>query len=87
MPAKDDHDLLSALAERLGLDDGETENFVTSSMRRLGHRAQIAWEDSAPAEEEGGGDFFSKKRQQRRVGSGRQQEEPQGNRGWQYGGS
>jgi hypothetical protein len=85
MPAKDDHDLLHQLAERLGLDDGETENFVTSSMRRLGHRAQIAWEDATPQDdEEGGGDFFSKKRQQRKVGGS--QEEPRRNAGWQYGG-
>ena len=85
MPAKDDHDLLSALAERLGLDDGETENFVTSSMRRLGHRANIAWADAEESGDEEGGDFFSKKRQQRRVGPPQRQERQSGG-GWQYGG-
>jgi len=86
MPAKDDHDLLDALAERLGLDEGETENFVTSSMRRLGHKARIDWDDADDSGDEKGGDFFSKKREQRRVGPSRGNDKDSGSsRGWQYG--
>jgi hypothetical protein len=81
MPAADDHDILAQLAERLGLDEGETENFVTSSMRRLGHRANIAWVDVEESGDEGGGDFFSKKRAKRNVGP--QQQRPASG-GWQY---
>lgn len=83
MPAKDDHDILRQLAERLGLDEGESENFVTSSMRRLGHKPQINWADREE-EKEDGGDFFSKKREKRQVGNRPPSAGDQPSGGWQY---
>jgi hypothetical protein len=87
MAAKDDFDLFGQVAEMLGLDEEESENFVTSAMRRRGHKPKIHWDDTEEGEEKGG-DFFTKKRQTRQVG-GRQQRgsgRDQGNSsGWQYG--
>jgi hypothetical protein len=87
MAAKDDWDLFGQVAEMLGLDEEESENFVTSAMRRRGHKPKIQWDDN----EEGGeksGDFFTKKRESRQVG-GRQQRgsgrERESGGGWQYG--
>ena len=88
MPANDDYSMLSDLAEKLGLDDSESENFITSSMRRLGHRASIAWSDNEEQGDKGGGDFFSKAREKRDVRGGRREQEGRGrasgNSGWQY---
>jgi len=85
MAAKDDFDLFHSVAEMLGLDEDESENFVTSAMRRRGHKPRIDWDDNAENNDQGGGDFFSKKRQQREVRrpSGRQDDGR--NKGWQYG--
>jgi len=85
MAAKDDFDLFHSVAEMLGLDDDESENFVTSAMRRRGHRPRIDWDDSEGSGDSGGGDFFSKKRQQRQVNPPRRQSDERRNQGWQYG--
>lgn len=82
MSAKDDYGLLEDLAKRLGLDENESENFVSSSMRRLGHKMSTLWEDAEGSGDSGGGDFFSRQRQRREVGGS-------GNRSdrgsdWQY---
>ena len=84
MAAKDDFDLFQSVAEMLGLEPEETENFVTSAMRRRGHKPKIQWDDDENAEGKGGGDFFSKKRESRQVGGQRQQRKASGG-GWQYG--
>lgn len=66
MPAQDDYESLSSLAERLGLDDKEKDSFVNSSMQRLGYKPRTSWEDGEDEDEsKGGGDFFSGRRQQR----------------------
>lgn len=92
MAAKDDFEALTDWAERLGLDEGQAENFITSSMRRLGHRPSVNWNDAEEGEGEGGGitDFFSggKRREQRQVRGQQGQGEPRQRRGgsdWQYG--
>ena len=63
--AQDDFDTLSALAERLGLDEDESHNFVSSSMKRLGYKAREMWEDGDGDSKSGSGDFFGKKREER----------------------
>lgn len=67
MPAQEDYESLQQLAERLQLDEKESESFITSSMQRMGYKPKTQWDEP---EEEGnggdkGGDFFSGRRQQR----------------------
>jgi len=76
MPAQDDRQMLDELAERLGLEDDDREKFISSSMKRLGYKPRVDWDDPDP-EGDGGkddGDFFSRKRNERqsRDVSGRQ---------------
>lgn len=52
MPAKEDHDALSQMAEWLGLKDNEAENFVNEGMKRKGHKQMSVWADN----DENGGD-------------------------------
>jgi hypothetical protein len=86
MAAKDDFDLFGQVAEMLGLDEEETENFVTSAMRRRGHKPLIQWGDSDEGDGEKGGDFFTRKRETRQVGRRREQgRQAGGGGGWQYG--
>jgi len=92
MAAADDHATLSELAERLGVDDEERDQFVSSSMKRLGYKPRTDWDDPDPDENKGngGGDFFSRKReqnqrQQREVpGRGGQQRQRQQSGGYDY---
>ena len=88
MAAKDDFLSLSELADRLGLDDDEKDGFITSSMKRLGHKPSVNWEDGDSGNSNDSGDFFSKKRQTRQVGNNRNQNQNRGSgMGWQYEGS
>jgi hypothetical protein len=84
MAAKDDFDLFHSVAEMLGLEEDETENFITSAMRRRGHRPRIDWDDGDNGGESGGGDFFTKRRETRQVRP-RQEREQKRSAGWQYG--
>jgi hypothetical protein len=85
MAAKDDFDLFTQVAEMLGLEAEESENFITSAMRRRGHKPLIQWGDNEEAQEKSG-DFFSRKREQRSVGPQRGQQRKTGSGGgWQYG--
>ncbi len=85
--AQEDLDRLMGLAEDLGLEESEAENFVSSAMKRLGHRAKMTWEDGEPSGDSGSGDFFSG------IAGGKRREtratRPTGQRrssdGWQYG--
>jgi len=72
MAAKDDFDLFNQVAEMLGLEAEETENFVTSAMRRRGHKPKIQWDDDEESGSGGGGDFFSRKRETRQIHQRRQ---------------
>jgi hypothetical protein len=86
MAAKEDKDLFDQVAEMLGLDDDERESFVTSAMRRRGHKPRIDWDDNDQGGQGGGGDFFSRRREQRPVGGQRQQQQRRASGGgWQYG--
>lgn len=61
--AQEDQDMLSELAERLGLDDDETDSFIGDAMKRLGYRARRMWEDGDDDDRgRGGGDTFSVRR-------------------------
>lgn len=84
--ANEDYDSLAALAERLGLDEDEGSRFITSSMKRLGHKAKTMWEDGDPASGNDGGDFFSTRREARetRATSKPQRERRAAGGGWQY---
>jgi hypothetical protein len=87
MSAKDDFDLFHSVAEMLGLEEDETENFLTSAMRRRGHKPRIDWDDSESEGKESGGDFFSKKRETRQVKPSQRSEQRRSSSGggWQYG--
>lgn len=66
MPAQEDYETLQGLAERLGLDEKESDSFISSSMQRLGYRPKTQWDE--PEGDDSGdskGDFFSGRRQQR----------------------
>lgn len=80
MPAQDDYETLQGLAERLGLDEKESDSFISSSMQRLGYKPKVQWDEPEDEGNSGGdrGDFFSGRRQQRQqrdVGNGRQQQQ------------
>lgn len=68
MAAQEDQGMLEELAERLGLENDEADNFISSAMKRLGYRARRIFEDddSGNNSGSGGGDFFSQKRQRTR---------------------
>lgn len=88
MGAQEDRTLLDDVAERLGLDDDERNDFVNSGMKRLGYKPRMDWDDPDPDEGKdgkGGGDFFSrrkeeKQRQSRDVSGGRQRPGDRGGR-------
>ena len=94
MAANEDFDMLKALSERLGLEGPDEENFITSSMRRMGYRPRVDWDEPEGEEQESSGpvDFFArsgKRREQRPVRGDRQPPERKaagGGSGWQYGG-
>ncbi len=84
--AEEDFQRFAGLAEELGLDEQEAEGFIASSMKRLGHRPKLSWEDADTSNEGGSGDFFSsitggKRRESRPTGP--QRRKPSGD--WQYG--
>lgn len=90
-PAEEDYNSLTALAERLQLEDDQREKFINSSMKRLGYKPRTQWEPPEP--EDGGkgkdddGDFFGggkQQREQRQVRQERQGGSGSGGAGWQY---
>jgi hypothetical protein len=96
MPANEDYESLQSLAERLKLEGDDRENFVSSSMKRLGYKPATQWQEPEPEgnDNNDSGDFFSRKqkREQRRVqggggggGNGGNNDSNNGS-GWQYGG-
>ncbi len=58
MSAEEDYEHLSALADRLELNDEDRAYFIESGMRRLGYKPRYVWEDREVTE----GDFFSVRR-------------------------
>lgn len=68
--AQEDYDDLSKVAEKLELDDDEKDNFISSGMKRLGHKVRQVWEDSDDDGKSESGDFFSSKRREQRPSSG-----------------
>ena len=87
MAAKDDFELFNSVAEMLGLESDETENFVTSAMRRRGHKPRIDWDDNDEGGSDKGGDFFTaRRREQRQVGRRSEGNRKASGGGWQYDG-
>lgn len=80
MAAQDDYDMLSGLAERMGLEDNDRDDFLSSAMKRLGYKARAIWEDGG--NDESNGDFFSRRRQSGNSGNSRKAS----GENWQYGG-
>lgn len=78
MTAQDDFLKFSEVAEMLGLKDDEHENFITSAMKRRGHKPKLDWVDGDDNDEENSGDFFTPKRRARET-------ERKVSKGWQYG--
>lgn len=89
MSAQEDFDLFESIAEKLGLDDDERGSFINSAMKRLGHKARVAWDDAEEGGSgNGGGDFFSRRRESRQVPPGRRDrgdDRRASGGGWQYG--
>lgn len=48
MPAKEDHERFTSLAEELGIEDDDRENFISSAMERKGYKKRTAWDDPDP---------------------------------------
>lgn len=83
--AQEDLDELTALVEKLGLDDEEATSFIGSAMKRLGHRPKLSWEDG---DDSGNGDgvtdFFARKRKPE-TRSARPDRQRRSGSDWQYG--
>lgn len=85
MPAEDDFNMFSELAERMGLEDEERENYITQHMKRLGYKMRTAWDEP----ESGDGNknelgFFKEKTRERRTIEPRQRRASGGNDGGFY---
>lgn len=67
MSAEDDFNMFSALAERMGLDEEESQNYITEHMKRLGYKMRTAWDEP---DNEGNGNsqlsFFKGEKQRER---------------------
>ncbi len=85
--AQEDLEKFLGIAEELGLEDDEANSFVSSAMKRKGHRPKLSWEDADTSDGDGsGGDFFSsitggKRRETRPTRPQRKS----GGSDWQYG--
>ncbi len=83
MSAQDDFLKFSEIAELLGLENEENENFISSAMKRRGHKPVLTWADAEGDGDGDGnsGDFFSAKRRTRDTSA---KKDPR-KTGWQYG--
>lgn len=83
MAAEDDYKRFSEIAQELGLEDKDHDNFINSAMKRKGYKPVMSWTDPEPEDGGGGGDFFSGggSREKRDVGGGGKRS---GGSGWQY---
>lgn len=59
----DFHNAVMAWAERLGLDEAETEEYVTFHMEKGGYKKATTWLPPDPEEGGQGGGFMRKKQQ------------------------
>jgi hypothetical protein len=88
MGAQEDYQTFVEMAERLQLDEEEAEGFISSAMKRLGHKARQMWEDGDGSGNGDGGDFFARRqggqRQRRPATPSRGRQGGQGG-GWMYG--
>lgn len=84
--AQEDLERFLGIAEELGLEDDEANSFISSAMKRKGHRPKLSWEDADLNSDGDGGDFFTSitggKRRETR--STRPQRKGGGS-DWQYG--
>lgn len=87
MPAEEDFQRFSELAEEIGLDEKDRDEFIGFFMTRKGYRAIPTWTDGEP-EGDGGGSFFNKQQQRRetrQIPRGQQGGGRSGGSNWQYG--
>lgn len=86
MPAQEDHQRFSDMADELGLEDDDRDGFISSAMKRKGYKETRGWADPDPDPNNGGGndggDFFSQRRNQQNSGE-RTRRVPTGSRGGQ----
>ena len=88
MPAEEDYGKFSTIAEELGLEDDEKDDFIDSAMARKGYKPQRIWTDPEPESGNangGEGDFFSRKRAAEQKKNPPGQQKPGNTR--QFGGS
>lgn len=72
MPAEDDFERFSGLAEELGFEGDDHSNWVNKAMERKGYKAVMNWADPEPEEgKSGSSDMFGsgRKRETRQVGN------------------
>lgn len=89
MARDDDLTQLQELAERMQLDEGQTENFISSGMKRLGYKPRMDWDEPDDGDgKDGDSDFFSQQRSRRSRPVGGDKQGRGGRRAsgdWQYG--
>lgn len=69
----------NGIADELGLEGDEREDFIGSAMKRLGYVARSVWNEPEPEAGEKSGDFFSSRRRE-----SNKQREVTGNAGGNY---
>lgn len=80
MSAQEDFTLFSQVAEMLGLENDDHDNFITSAMKRRGHKPKLDWVDGDGDGKDDTGDFFTSKRRTRET-----ERKVSKDKGWQYG--
>lgn len=81
MPAEEDHATISEMADRLGLEGDERDEYITEHMGRLKYRPRTVWDDPEDEDGNGGGDnvkpgFFGKKAPAKKTAAPRTREVP-----------
>lgn len=61
MGAQEDYESLQSLAERMGLDEKASGDFIGEGMSRLGHKLKQMWEDNDESGNSGSVSFFGTK--------------------------
>jgi hypothetical protein len=66
--AEEDFELLKNMAAHIGLDDTESDSFISSAMKRIGHKPVMQWMDNDNDDNDNGGsgDFFASRRREQR---------------------
>lgn len=92
MPAQEDYQRFSELADELEMDDENKEKWVNQAMKRKGYKPVTSWTDPEPENNGGGGDedLFGPRRKKEGAEGGDGSTPPPGGKppksgsGWQY---